>query len=201
MEENKTTYPMSPVRKGEYDVRYLPVAGKDMVKHRPLHEIMAEEKRAEFITMSDQEIPVIFLLDVQDADDGTWIGRKHETVYVSQEFMRNELFPQRFALYATPDNYRLLGLPEHDHHIHGEIAHRVSDLERIRSKQMWDEEPWRYSFDFLFRKWANGPPELLGEDEPWDGEEPSETSSARSDSGDKKSTFVQKRKAKKIKLF
>lgn len=197
MTEHATTYPMSQINPGEYDTRYLPLPYRDPMTHKPVTIVGAPGR----ICMP--EIPVIFLADVDDAETKERIGTKHETRYVSSEDMRVMFAPMRLAVYATPENYRLLGLPERDHHIHGEIARTPEELEKLRAKQRWDEEPWRFSFEFLFRRYAAGPPELDDaepiEYDPAEAEVAAASTSTAGAGGVKKAGT--KRKAKKVKLF
>ena len=214
MRENRTTYPLSRVNEGEYDIRYLPYPRRDPWSVKPLLEIGEKDETR------DCEIPVIFLQDVIDADTGSPIGLKDETVYVSREFVREELYPQRFVVYATAENYKLLGLPVREHYIHNEIAVNEEEYEKIRLKKEWDEEPWKFTFDYLYRKYARGPPQLVPlldknslfdslltytdmSFEDWDGSVPLPTTSTSSgkSTGSVESGFVQWRKAKKVKLF
>ena len=94
--------------------------------------------------------------------------------------------------------------------IHQEIPRSREEYEKLRAKQMWDNERWRFSFEMLFRRYDNGPPELLDIDEDsWDGNE--ELSSSAGNGGDGKDGKggkggarkgpIVNRKAKKIKLF
>lgn len=198
MKENRTTYPLSQVNEGEFDRRYLPAPYPDPLVHRPT-SIVGEPCRPRRV-----DVPVIFLKDVvrPESEGGSYVGRKHETRYVHFDVMRNELAPLRLAMYATPENYRLLGLPVCDHHIHEELVRSHEDYEKLRAKQKWDEEPWRFSFEFLFRKYEAGPPELLDEEpisfDTSEAEQAGEASVAGGAGGKRLGT---KRKAKKVRLF
>lgn len=200
MKECATRYPMSEHNPGEYDIRYLPRPYPDHIKNRPLLEI-GEPRHIPSI-----RIPVIFLVNLFDKDGNVWFGKKYETVYVERDLMRHELMPQRFAIYATPEAYRLLGLPVVDHRTHEQIPKSVHDYEKLLEKQSYDEERWKYSIEYLFRKYENGPPELHDavEDE-WSGEEEIATSVAGSgkdgDSALKRKGPIKQRKARKIKLY
>lgn len=154
MRENETRYPMSAHRPGEYDIRYTAMPYPDHHRHRPLLEI-GEARRIPAL-----KVPVILLVDLYDDEAQCWVGRKHETVYVPQYLARESLLPQRFALYATPEAYRLLGLTVRFHAIHGEVPKTPEDYDRIRAQQHYEEERWQYDIEFLFRAYANGPPEL-----------------------------------------
>lgn len=182
----------------EYSVEYLPRPYADTIRNRPLFEI------GEHGSLFSVRIPVIFLEDVVDPEDGTIHGKRLETVYVTQARARNELLPQRLAVYATPEAYRLLGLPVVDHKVHNVVAKTVEDKSKIIQQQQWAEERWKFSVDYLFRKYAAGPPELLDVAEEWDGEE--HVLSAGSGGGTGADGSVRKgpikqRKARKIKLF
>ncbi|EPY31706.1 hypothetical protein STCU_03319 [Strigomonas culicis] len=200
MKENETRYPMSAHRPGEYDMRYTVTPYPDHVKHRPLLEV-GEARRIPTL-----RIPVIFLVNLFDEERGVWFGRKYETVYVDRSFAREELLPQRYAIYATHEAYTLLGLPPVNHAIHEEIPKTEEDYKKLLEKQSYDEERWKYSIEYLFRRYEAGPPELLdkSEDE-WDGvEELSASSAAGASKGDgaaKRKGPIKQRKARKIKLF
>lgn len=144
------------------------------------------------------------------AEAGVFQARQFETHYVTQSFMRRRLAPQRLAVYATPENYKLLGLPVRDLQIHAEVPKNQAAYQKLRAKQLWDNERWRFSFEMLFRKYERGPPELLddGSDE-WDGNEEVATSDSAGGKGGaaaggggaaRKGPAIV-RKAKKIKLF
>ena len=196
--ENATTYPMSPVHPNEYDSRYLPVSGEpDPLTHQPLTQ-MGEDGH-----LPQLPVPVIFLVDVKDPEKGHYLGRRHETRYVSPTLMREELHPNRFAVYATPANYKLLGLPVVDHKIHAEIPRTTAALEKMLSKKLWVEEPWRYSFEYLFRAHASNVPAELADD-PAEGDDADGDAAAVAVSGDGgkgRKGAVKKRKARKVKLF
>lgn len=200
MDEMQSHYPMSKLRPGDYDVRWLPKPWPDFTwgPRKPLHEV------GEPNNIPSVEVPVIFLATVVNEADNTVIGRLHETRYVNGGFMRQELHPQRLAVYATPDNYRLLGLPERDHRIHASVPKSRKEYEKLRKRWLWDNEPWRFTVDFLFRKYEAGPPELR-DDPTWDGDEGLVQSEggagASTGTGRKGSGPVVNRKAKKVKLF
>lgn len=199
MKENETRYPMSHHREGEYDIRYTVVPNMDHHKHRPLLEI-GEARRIPSV-----RIPVIFLVNLFNEAKGVWIGRKNETVYISRNFAREELLPQRYAIYATPEAYELLDLPVVNHGIHTEIPKTPQDYKKLLEKQSYDEERWRYSIEYLFRQYEGGPPELMDRsEEGWDGVEelaPAGTTSGAESGVAKRAAPIKQRKARKIKLF
>ena len=199
MKENETRYPMSHVNPGEYDLRYLPTPYPDHIKHRPLLEVGEPHN----IPLSRIRIPVIFLVDLWDEVNAVYFGRKYETVYVLRDFMKEELHPQRFAIYATPEAYELLGLPVVDHKIHQTIPKNDKEHEKLLEKQHYDEEPWKYTIEYLFRKYDEIPQELQVVSEEWDGREEVATSgdSAATTKGAAKKGPIKQRKARKIKLF
>ncbi|EKF98557.1 hypothetical protein TCSYLVIO_010544 [Trypanosoma cruzi] len=200
MKENATRYPMSEHRPGEYDIRYLPKPYPCTIRNRPLLEV-GEPRQIPSI-----QIPVIFLVNLYNEEKNSWFGRKYETVYVSRQFMREELMPQRYAIYATPEAYALLGLPVVDHGIHKEIPKTPREYEKLLERQKYDEERWKYSIEYLFRKYEAGPPELLDRaEDTWDGTEVLAVSStagaARHGEAVQRKGAIKHRKARKIKLF
>jgi hypothetical protein len=199
MRENETRYPMSQHNKGEYDIRFLPTPYRDNVKNKPLLEIGEPHS----IPVSRIRIPVIFLVDLWDEANGEYFGRKFETVYVLRNFMREELHPQRFAIYATVEAYELLGLPVVDHKVHQTIPKNDKEHEKLLEQQHWDEEPWKYTIEFLFRKYDDVPAELLPIAEEWDGREELASSgdSSSAAQGAAKKGPIKQRKARKVKLF
>lgn len=154
MKENETRYPMSATRPGEYDIRYTMMPYPDHHKHRPLLEI-GEPRR-----IPAMHIPVILLVNLFDDAKGDWLGKKFETVYVPQHIARESLLPQRFAIYATEKAYQLLGLPVKHHAIHREIPKTPEQYKKILAQQHYNEERWQYDIEFLFREYADGPPEM-----------------------------------------
>jgi hypothetical protein len=196
MVENRTTYPMSQHNAGEFDTRYLPKPFADPHTKKALLEI------GQKMEIPSVKVPVVMLLDLK-RDDGSFVGRRHETVFVPTQMMRFELHPQRYAVYATPKNYAALGLPVVDHKIHAEIPKSRKEYEKMRAKQLWDNERWRFSFEFLFRHHEAGPAELLDTEEDWDGqEEVVEVAAERgADAGAARKGPVKLRKARKVKLF
>lgn len=197
MQENETRYPFSSTRPGQYDIRYLPVPYHDRLAQKPLLEI------GEAHNIPRLQVPVIFLVDLFDTDEQRMMGRKFETVYVNSNLMREELLPQRFAIFATPEAYKLLGLDVVDHNIHAQIPKSRQEYLKILEKQSWDEEPWRYTIENLFRKYEAGPVELLDVAEEWNGEEDTASSGTSSTDGGKASRKgpIKLRKARKVKLF
>lgn len=200
MAENATRYPMSAHRPGEYDIRYLPRPYPCPIRNRSLLEI-GEPRQIPSI-----RIPVIFLVNLFNEKKNCWFGRKYETVYVTRLFMREELMPQRYAIYATPEAYALLGLPVVDHGVHREIPKTPREYEKLLERQKYDEERWKYSIEYLFRKYEEGPPELLDRaEDDWDGAEEVALSSAadatRDGAGARRKGPAKQRKARKIKLF
>ncbi|CCW68522.1 unnamed protein product [Phytomonas sp. Hart1] len=199
MRENETRYPMSPYREGEYDLRYTRIPYLDHHKHRPLLEV------GEARQIPSLRIPVIFLVHLWDEEKQTWFGRRLETVYVGSTFAREELIPQRYAIYATPEAYQLLGLPVIRHHIHDEIPKTPHEYKKLMEKQSYEEERWKYTIEYLFRRYEDGPPALL--DRPEDGSDGVVEGDAESTSGavkDSEGTHkgpLKQRKARKIKLF
>ncbi|KAK7201847.1 hypothetical protein NESM_000251800 [Novymonas esmeraldas] len=199
MKENATHYPMSAYREGEYDMRYTVTAYPDSVKHRPLLEV------GEAHQIPSMRVPVIFLVNLWDEERRSWFGRQYETVYVSRDMAREELLPQRYAIYATAEAYTLLGLPVVQHSIHEEIPKTQRDYAKIMEKQSYTEERWKYTIEYLFRKYEDGPPELADRaEDDWDGVEELATSSTAGGAGDgsaKRKGPIKQRKARKIKLF
>lgn len=198
MKENETRYPFSSTRPGEYDIRYLPVPYHDRLRNKPLLEI------GEAHEIPAMRIPVIFLVDLFDTEEQRMIGQKFETVYVDQAFMRKELMPQRFAIFATPEAYQLLGLEAVDHKVHEQIPKNRKEYQKILEKLSWDEEPWKYSIEYLFRKYEAGPSELIDVAEEWSGEEevaPSGAAGQGTAGTMRKGGPIKQRKARKIKLF
>lgn len=195
--ENETRYPFSSTRAGEYDIRYLAVPYHDRLSRKPLLEI------GEAHEIPRLQVPVIFLVDLFDTDEQRMIGRKLETVYVASDFMREELLPQRFAIFATPEAYELLGLDVVDHKIHAQIPKNQKEYQKLMEKQSWDEEPWRYTIESLFRKYEAGPTELLDVAEEWTGEEDVAVTSSGGTSATTASRKgpIKQRKARKVKLF
>lgn len=202
MKENETTYPFSAVKPDEYDLRYTPRPYPDHHKHRPLLEV------GEAHTIPALEVPVIFLVDLYDTEAKRYFGRKYETVYVRRSFARGELIPQRYAIYATPEAYELLGLPVTDHRIHDEIPKNRHDLKKRLERIAWEEEPWKYTIESLFKKYEAGPPELLPQAAQWDGEEEvlasggaGATGAAGAGATSTRTGPIKQRKARKVKLF
>ena len=203
MKENETTYPFSGVKPEEYDIRYTPRPYPDHLKHRPLLEV------GESNTIPALEVPVIFLVDLYDTRKNRFFGKKFETVYVARQFARSELLPQRYAIYATPEAYHLLGLPVVDHRIHDEIPKTRHDLKKRMEKLSWEEEPWKYTIEALFKKYEAGPPELLPQAAQWDGEEEVGGSAGAGGAGGAagagasagRTGPIKQRKARKVKLF
>lgn len=202
MKENETRYPMSPWREGDYDIRYTRVPYPDHIKHRGLLEI-GEARQIPKI-----HVPVIFLVNLFNEEKQTWFGRKYETVYVPRSLAREELIPQRFAVYATPEAYELLGRPVVNHSIHEEIPKTLKDYKKLLEKQSYDEERWKYTIEYLFRKYEAGPPELLDKsEEGWDGQEvvssavASSAAGAGAEGAAKRKGLIKQRKARKVKLF
>ncbi|ORC86431.1 uncharacterized protein TM35_000281470 [Trypanosoma theileri] len=200
MQENATRYPMSEHRPGEYDIRYLPRPYPCTVRNKALLEV------GEPRLIPSIRIPVIFLVNLFNEKKNCWFGRKFETVYVSRRFMREELMPQRYAIYATPEAYALLGLPVVDHGVHAEIPKTPREYEKLLERQKYDEERWKYSIEYLFRKYEAGPPELMDRaEDTWDGTEELELSSSAAGARDGAATQrkgpIKQRKARKIKLF
>ncbi|KAG5498512.1 hypothetical protein JKF63_02798 [Porcisia hertigi] len=199
MKENETRYPMSPYREGEYDLRYTVTPYPDHIKHRPLLEI------GEAHQIPTIRIPVIFLVNLWDEERRTWFGRQWETVYVNRTFAREELLPQRYAIYATEEAYALLGLPVVNHRIHEEIPKTPHAYKKLLEKQSYTEERWKYSIEYLFRQYEAGPPELQDKSEDgWDGVEELAVSAAAGSTGDgsaKRKGPIKQRKARKVKLF
>lgn len=202
MEENATRYPMSPWRDGEYDMRYTRTPYPDHVKHRGLLEV------GEARQIPSVRVPVIFLVNLYNEEKQTWFGQKYETAYVPRAFARDELVPQRYAIYATPEAYELLGLPVVNHSIHEEIPKSPTEYKKLLEKQSYDEERWKYTIEYLFRKYEDGPPELLDRsEEGWDGQEVVACGAAGGAAGAggegaaKRKGPIKLRKARKIKLF
>ena len=195
--ENETSYPMSPVNPKEYDMRYLPVRGEpDPLTHQPLTHV------GEDGAIPQIPVPVIFLVDVEDPVAGHMLGRRLETRWVSPTLMREELHPNRFAVYATSENYRRLGLKPVNHRMHDEIPRSRAALEKQLAKRTWVEEPWRHSFEYLFRAHAsNVPPELADDPNEGDADDEVVADVGSSDTGGKRKGPIKKRKARKIKLF
>lgn len=161
MRENATRYPMSHFRPGQYDMRYTVMPYPD--HHHPAYRPLLEVGEARQIP-GNMKIPVIFLANVMqkpssDAEE-VWLGRKHETVYVPSVLARESLLPQRLAVYATEEAYRLLGLPVKRHSIHHEIPKSKKQYQKIFSQQHYQEERWKYDDAFRFRAFMDGPPAL-----------------------------------------
>lgn len=197
MQENETRYPFSSTRPGEYDIRYLPAPYPDHLKARPLLEV------GEAHEIPNVRIPVIFLVDLFDTRTNRFFGRKGETVYLDRHFIREELLPQRYAIYATPEAYKLLGMPVVDHRIHQEIPKNAREHKKLLEKQSWEEQQWKSTIEYLFRKYEAGPPELLDVAEEWNGQEevaPSGSAASAKGDGTARKGPVKQRKARKIKL-
>ncbi|EPY38159.1 hypothetical protein AGDE_05772 [Angomonas deanei] len=191
---------MSHYRPGEYDIRYTVTPYPDHIKHRPFLEV-GEPRQIPLV-----KIPVLFLVNLFNEEKGVWFGKKHETVYVSRDFAREELIPQRYAIYATEEAYRAVGLPVIRHAIHEEIPKTAHDYKKLLEKQSYNEERWKYSVEYLFRRYEAGPPQLLDKSEDdWDGvEELAASEGGAGGSGDqvaKRKGPIKQRKARKIKLF
>jgi hypothetical protein len=199
MVERETMYPMSPHRPGEYDIRYTVAPYKDHIKHSPLLDIGEAREIPRHMT-----VPVIFLVDLFNPETNTFYGKKFETVYVLQDFMRTELMPNRFAIYATPEAYALLALPVVDHRIHDTIPKTDAEYRKVLQKRSWEEEKWKYTVEFLFRKYEQGPLELADVAEEWDGVEEIGASASGKGAGAEatgRKGPVKMRKARKVKLF
>lgn len=199
-QENETTYPMSPVNRKEYDMRYLPLCEPDPLTHEPLVYL------GENANIPTLPVPVIFLVDVQHPTKSFFYGRKYETRWVSPNFMREELHPNRLAVYATMANYKLLGLPPVDHRIHEWIPKSFEGLDKLMSKRVWSEEPWRYSFEWMFRGVNENdgvPLELLDDPAEADAlaEEDMQVVTSADGTAVSAKGAVKKRKARKVKLF
>lgn len=198
MVENETRYPFSSTRPGQYDIRYLPTAYPDHLAMKPLLEI-GEPREIPAL-----QVPVIFLVDLFDTENDSYFGRKGQTVYVSRNFAKDELLPQRYAIYATPEAYELLGKRPVDHQIHAQIPKTKKELQKLLEKQSWEEEYWKSSIEYLFRKYEAGPPELADVVEEWNGEEDVATASSGSGKGAESAARkgpIKQRKARKVKLF
>ena len=194
--ENQTTYPMSPVHPKEFDQRYLPVCDVDPLSHQPLTQV------GEPGSIPGLPVPVIFVVDVKSPSGGHWIGRRHQTRYVASTFMREELHPNNFAVYATPENYKLLGLPVVDHQIHSQIPRSIPALQKYLSQKVWQEEPWRFSFEYMFRHYEDVTPTELQDDPEEDLTADDDDMVVSADLGKaSKKGPIKNRKAKKVKLF
>jgi hypothetical protein len=198
MKDNATRYPFTRVPgapQGEYDVRVLPVGIKDPEQNRPLVPIGTKDE------MYHWDVPVIFLRTTRL--DGEVIGRKFETKWVKNHLMRMRLQPGKLAVYATPEWYRRLGLPVRDHRINEQVANGQEEVKKLALKQLWAEEPWRFTTFMRFRKYRDGPPELLDDETPWDGTEEMEPR-IKGAAGKGPAAAAGRgtnRKAKKVKLF
>lgn len=197
MEENSTYYPFVGADSTEFSVQYLPRPYKDPLRNRPLLEIGEGAKRL------PTRVPVIFLVDLYNKRGKEYFGRKFETVYVNSNFVREELLPQRYAVYATPEAYRLLGLPVVDHKINEVIPKTHSDFQKQIEKRIWDEERWKFTIDYIFRSYEKGPSELMDVVEEWDGNDElaGSASGGASAEGAGRKGPIKVRKARKIKLF
>lgn len=154
MKENTTHYPMSVHHPGEYDLRYTPVPYPD-THHpslRPLLEIGEARK------IPSLHIPVICLVNIFDDASKNWLGKRNETVYVPSHLARHTLLPQRWAVYATEEAYRLLGLPVKHHILHRSPVPKTREeyQKKILSRQHYEEERWQYDVEFLFRDYLSG---------------------------------------------
>lgn len=154
MKENTTHYPMSVHHPGEYDLRYtaMPYPDAHHPSHRPLLEI-GEARKIPYM-----HIPVICLVNIFDDAAKDWLGKKSETVYVPSALARDTLLPQRWAVYATEEAYRLLGLPV-THHVlfHSPVPKTREEYQKkILSRQHYEEERWQYDVEFLFRDYLSG---------------------------------------------
>lgn len=154
MQENATYYPMSTYHPGQYDLRYTPMPYPD--SHHPAHRSLLEIGEPRQIPL--MHIPVICLVNIFDDEAGDWLGKKHETVYVSQSTAREVLLPQRWALYATKEAYELLRLPVAHHIVFDSPTPKTQEeyKKKILSRQHYEEERWQYDVEFLFRKYLNG---------------------------------------------
>ncbi|KNH09662.1 hypothetical protein XU18_0347 [Perkinsela sp. CCAP 1560/4] len=196
MLEARSTYPYSEVTKGDYDTRFLPKAFKDQLKYRPLSEIGQSPVKVAM------KIPVILLAKIMNTNNGIPLGEPYETVWVNAIVMRAELVPRRLAVYATAENYELLGLTPIDHHIHEEIPRDIEEKKRLLLKNEWEEEPWKYSFEYMYRNQPDTPEELLPSPDGWEGLEEAADQTLSSEDG---TPIIVKRhkerKAKKINIF
>jgi len=198
MVENETRYPFSSTRPGQYDIRYLPKPYPDHLAAKPLLEVGEPHE------IPALEVPVIFLVDLFDTEHNRYFGRKGQTVYVSRGFAKDELLPQRYAIYATPEAYELLGMPVIDHKIHEQIPKNRKEHLKLLEKQSWEEEQWKSTIEYLFRKYEAGPPELADVAEEWNGEEDVASSASGSGKGTEgiaRKGPIKQRKARKVKLF
>ena len=196
MLEARSTYPYSEVTKDDYDARFLPKAFKDPLKYRPLTEIGQAPPK------TFMKIPIILLAKIKNTENGLELGDKHETVWVDHLLMRAELHPRRLALYATQENYALLGLKPVDHHIHDEIPRDEEEKKKILLKNEWEEEPWKYSFEYMYRNHPDTPEELLPIPDEFDAVlDMGETISQSGDGNVAVKRRLKERKAKKINIF
>ena len=126
-------------------------------------------------------------------------------MWVSASVMRMELAPRRLAVYATVENYQLLGLPPVDHHIHEHIPKNIAEHYKMLAKYEWEEEPWKFSFAYLYRNHPETPMELQDDASPWDGIEDIDVREVQDEQGNvvlvKQGGSRRERKAKKIQLF
>eukprot|EP00760_Papus_ankaliazontas_P013462 PhM_4_TR15737/c0_g1_i1/m.32236 len=197
MHEARSYYPYCEYNPTDYDIRLLPRPYKDSLKHRPLLEI------GEPNYIPQMRVPVILLGTVKDTETKQVMGHALETVWVMSNVMREELAPRRLAVYATEENYALLGLDPVDHHLHETIPKTLEEYAALLKKHEWEEEPWKFSFDYLFRQYGESPAELGDFDGEFD--EGEGTGMQATSSSDGKSTIRGKRKkdrkAKKVQLF
>ena len=217
MRENQTRYPFTKApgaKPGQYDVRFLPAPRPDPIETPALVRLGWK-----YGIPKDLTVPVIFLRDAygtvsaeSTTADGApsvseskqLLGRRFETRYVKRELMQNYLHPSKIAVYATPEWYARLGLPVRDHGIHSEIPESNDDFVRLSQKRTWEDEPWKFTTYVRFRKYRDGPRELLDDATPWDGTEelaPSESTSSSVDGSTAKRGPKVMRKARKVKLF
>jgi hypothetical protein len=47
-----------------------------------------------------------------------------------------------------------------DHHIHEQIPKSIAEYQKILMKHEWEEEPWKYSFGYMYRNVGETPLEL-----------------------------------------
>jgi len=201
LSEAQSHYPYSEHNPADYDVRFLPKPFKDQMKYRPLFEV--GERQTDIV--AHHRIPVILLTDLKNtANPEHYVGRAGETLWVTSNLMRNELHPRRLAIYASPENYVLLGMEPIDHHVGDEVPRNFAEYQRILKKHEWMEEPWKYSFDYLFRNYGeDGPSELRDVADPWDGTEDVDVVETVAEDGSKVRVKARRkeRKAKKVKLW
>ena len=196
MLEARSRYPYSEITPEDYDARFLPKAYKDPLKYRALNEIGQAPPKTQM------KIPVILLAKIMNTANKLPLGSKHDTVWVDHLVMRTELHPRRLALYATVENYKLLGLQPVNHHIHEEIPRDIEERNKILLKNEWEEEPWKYSFEYMYRNHPETPEELLPVEDEWEGvQDMGETVTQSADGSVVVKRQTKIRKAKKINIF